>query len=1525
MLSMHPTVLAQTVIEVDDDRELTVDDILAGEFFGQLFSLGPATSFEIYDGGILASIAEPDAIDFLGSSIHIGSNGTLFSSSSERSTISNALIHLHTSGTVGSHLRLVDGSILNVLGGHVNRNLSIYDGSHVNLFDGEISGPVDVYSGAELTMRGGTIWSSSSNSRLVVHDGGVFRLEGGVVSNSFQVHDGGMAYISGGDGASVDIQGGAGLEFSGGYVNSITLGDASEALISGGTMRHSFTALGGSVAHVHGGAFGFQFRALDTSDVTLHGGYFELNGNSVLEIDGGIGENDLFTGVLSDGSVIIVSGQNHNTSIAPGAVTLSQDVPTPWDTTPIMLDEGVGQSVGLRPGETMYLSGSATLDPSYRVLGAELHMDGGFVGHNLLLARSTLSIQGGLIERDLSAFDGSEVHIAGGEVRGDARAYSGSTFTITGGHVGPGLRIERDSTLTMSGGHVQSLLAQDGSTSQISGGHIGARSRAYPGSTVHLSGGVIDDDFIIHPGASVYMSGGVIGDDLNTYDGKLVMSGGSLGRNAELGYRTIFKGIDFAADGVALSSMTEIPHDWRLITGILEDGSPLILNRYASDRLYAPIENFQHTSAPTVDTTPIHVLDGYGPSTGLRPGQTLVLSQQGKLREHFGMIGATLIMQGGSIGENLEGVDTLVTISDGAIGDYLTLSGSSHLNVLGGSIGIFGTAQNVTMTGGGIGLGFTLGQGGVMTMSGGTIADRFRMNEGVLTIHGGVIEGRAEFGDGSIVHMSGGTFKDGSRFEDQGVLNMSGGEFAGGVGFVDGGVLNLTGGRLHRLGMRYGGRVLMSGGDIGDSSNFGWQSQISMLGGSLGDEFTLGSDSFMLQSGGSVGRAFSVDETSTLILRGNEFRLDGEVVYSLEGGMPEGSIFTGTLEDGTVFIYNTEVGDSLPGGTVLLEHVDLPETGTRSSGADFSGARGARPGATVEVRNNERFGDNYASVDATVRVTAGEIGNRLELLNSTLTISGGGSVGDELNAYGGSTLNIYGGEIGDDLTLYDSHAEMVRGTVGDGVTLNRSTLNQIGGRIEGLLYLGEGGEYTLTSDGWLRRGVLTAGSMLHQDDGTIADGLWAQQGSRSTIVGGSFGNQLHTDAGSEVTLRGGEFEINKQAMEDSSRTFRNGDIMTGTLEDGTVFILAYDTYDRIARESLVLDQVALEAPDTDEIWLTDGNGPKGLREGQSLRLRPGARIQDEFASVSSTIRNDLGDIGDGFEAAYSNITMHGGSIGDQMALHGDTQLTLRGGTIGHGASIRSGSDAVIVNGSIGDLFEVHGRSTLEMIGGTIGNKMYLYSAGWALLWGGSVGDDLEADRSSRVELRGGALGKNATFTNLSELVMHSGSVGDDLYMSYEASLTITGGTVGNGFSASRDVIIDMAGGTIGDGMSVFARSELNLSGGSIGDSFALQRSSELNLFVHSYSIDGILQELDYGETVTLAMREREMLSGYLLDGSYFDFSLDGYGDDESIDFFHRDSTVTVSRPIPTPASWVMIFAGLGIGLSRRGLFQPRGR
>ena len=157
-------------------------------------------------------------------------------------------------------------------------------------------------------------------------------------------------------------------------------------------------------------------------------------------------------------------------------------------------------------------------------------------------------------------------------------------------------------------------------------------------------------------------------------------------------------------------------------------------------------------------------------------------------------------------------------------------------------------------------------------------------------------------------------------------------------------------------------------------------------------------------------------------------------------------------------------------------------------------------------------------------------------------------------------------------------------------------------------------------------------------------GLNASSGSEVNISGGSFGRDFVAYPGSDVELIGGEFRLNGAPFSDSSITLNEGDVFSGTLSDGSVFIFSDPVMESggDALSGVQLTSAILPTLDLSPVVVSTSNPShlSGLRPGQTLTLQEAGELGGSFEVVNATLNVEGGNLGCDAEATNSLSLIH---------------------------------------------------------------------------------------------------------------------------------------------------------------------------------------------------------------------------------------------------------------------------------------------
>lgn len=274
--------------------------------------------------------------------------------------------------------------------------------------------------------------------------------------------------------------------------------------------------------------------------------------------------------------------------------------------------------------------------------------------------------------------------------------------------------------------------------------------------------------------------------------------------------------------------------------------------------------------------------------------------------------------------------------------------------------------------------------------------------------------------------------------------------------------------------------------------------------------------------------------------------------------------------------------------------------------------------------------------------------------------------------------------------------------------------------------------------GSLSNTILEAGSVVNIHGGSVGRSLLrARPGSELNISGSRF-RDFDVQGGSQVTLFGGEFRLNGTAYSQPTISLNYGDVFSGTLSDGNVFIITPSS--NLSYSNIRLDSVPLP-PITVNHYVIDGTEqsvPNNLRAGQSLSLHDGGELDSLFYAQSASIEIQGGTVGQEMHVVESTVKISGGQLGNRFRAELGSTVTVTGGNFMSDALASEGSIWNIHGGSLGCCFSARGGSEVNVYGGNFGS--------------------LHALAGSTTNIHGGTLGGILAYGGITNLFVKSASV-----------------------------------------------------------------------------------------------------------------------------------------------------------------------
>jgi len=649
---------------------------------------------------------------------------------------------------------------------------------------------------------------------------------------------------------------------------------------------------------------------------------------------------------------------------------------------------------------------------------------------------------------------------------GDNQSIGGVTGQTTqlnltdGGSVGRSFDVNSGSEVNISGGTTLIFSASD-SEVNISGGSV-ARAFAIDDTVMNITGGSHGALFGASQGGEVNISGGSVGSINPTFGGEFNISGGIVGD------------LSNANSGSAVN-----------ISGGIVGG------------------RFEARSGSEVNISGGSVGAGFEAS----PGSDVEL-----LGGEFNLNGAPFT--GSTITLSADDVFT-GTLTDGSVFSFsprdsdelngVTLTPTA-LPLLDPTPMVVNTSLPARPSG--------LRAGQTLTLQDGGQLSNFEAVGATLNIEGGSLQ-RESSVIRTEVNISGGTVGlnfDGLKAFDNSVVNITDGTVAR-VDVYDS-AANITGGSVDRFFANSGSLVDISGGNVNREFIAAPGSQVNVSGGILGSRFDANLGSQVDISGGAVGNLRAVLGSDVELL-GGEFNLNGAPFTGSTISLGAGDVFSGTLTDGSAFIFNRqginefdrEPVEELSGVTLTPTALPLldptPIVVNRAFPARPSGLRA---GQTLTLQEGGQLGDHFEVVDATLNIDGGSVGRGAGFLRSEVNINGG--TVDSFAAHPGSVVNISGGNVAPfSLANSGSVVNISGGNVGNLFIANTgSEVNISGGAVPFGFRALIGSEFNLFGSDFAIDGVPIDGLTNDGDTLTIVDrGVFL---SGVLADGSAFGFQL---------------------------------------------------------------------------------------------------------------------------------------------------------------------------------------------------------------------------------------------------------------------------------------------------------------------------------------------------------------------------------------------------------------------------------
>jgi hypothetical protein len=471
----------------------------------------------------------------------------------------------------------------------------------------------------------------------------------------------------------------------------------------------------------------------------------------------------------------------------------------------------------------------------------------------------------------------------------------------------------------------------------------------------------------------------------------------------------------------------------------------------------------------------------------------------------------------------------------------------------------------------------------------------------------------------------------------------------------------------------------------------------------------------------------------------------------------------------------------------------------------------------------------------------------------SIEVNDGGRVDDVGDLYhvtpfsfAGSTVNVNdGGWFGSRETLIaDVELNIFEGGIAEGLSVfDGVTVNVLGGELQLPLDISGASSVVMSSGRIFGYSQGLTGGPVTVIGGVIGSHFTVESGGVLSVSGGQIGEQFKALTGSDVTFSGGEFQMNGSGVTDLNGGLPTDAVFTGTLPDGSVFILGEQARDDIAPGVMTLVANPLAPADVTPQVVSSGTVSAGLRSGQTLTLVDGGQLGNHFAAVGATLNIEGGTVGENLETAYSTVNISGGHIGDNSEVIGDyislfdgsvanitggrfsdklhtlagSKVDVSGGVFEDGMLVRRDSDTTLHGGD----FQLNGQPISELDAGLPENGIFTGTLADGTVFIFSNGSQIEANATTLASASLGpidttpqiistGIGPQGLRSGQALTLSGDGALGDN-FVAVGSTLNIEGGTVGDRARIAYSHV-EISGGRIEGAMSVYDGGTVNVTG-----------------------------------------------------------------------------------------------------------------
>jgi hypothetical protein len=886
-------------------------------------------------------------------------------------------------------------------------------------------------------------------------------------------------------------------------------------------------------------------------------------------------------------------------------------------------------------------------------------------------------------------------------------------------------------------------------------------------------------------------------------------------------------------------------------------------------------------------------------------------------------------------------------------------------------LAVAGTGQHVRVQSGGrLETQFRSGPGSQVTVEGGRIAEAFHAIGSEVTLESGTIARRFNAYEGAVVDVRGGLLDGDSQFFHNATLNVFGGEL-GQTTMRSGATANVHGGTLFHFGGARGSQINIYGGQVNQLGSGG---EVNVYGGNFGSFYADGPAARL--AGGAYPDNVHVGDTTTLVLEGSEFRIDGLPIAglsspgeSLDVNMStETRVLSGVFTDGTPFAFSEAEKNLLPASIRLVRgpgHAAGPSTiNVPAAVAPF----GIHSGQSLVLSPGGTIGENFvAGWGSRLTVHGGDVGGNLQVNGATVAMDGG---------------RIRGGA-----DLYDSAVLIIAGNAEfGGLEIRRGAVVNIGGnaRTNGDFQRVHHGGVLNINGGELRGIIQAEGGRVNITGGSytsLANDSYASRGSRVDVSGGSL-SQLRLHEGAQLNATGGSLgsislSTTTSAVIDGARvqslsTFggtqleiKTGNITNlgvfgttklrgGALGDGQDWGGVMEVYGDDFQvdgapvaglanpgDSVIFNYqpetlfTGVLSDGTPFAHATNDNFFRSFStEAGSVRLiRTPAPAPDSEVLVPAdaaplgavagqrVIVETGGALGNNFVAGHDSVVeVRGGVVGENFEAE-RSQVLMTGGTIGPQMDVFRGATVTVSGGTVGEEWAVAPGGRLDVTGGLMGNRGQVLG-GVVNVSGGKIGSGFDALDGSVVTMTGGMIDSEFEVFDGGRADIRGGEIGGNLHVEDGGVANVSGGRL-RGLEPQDGSTVVVTGGLI-DAISPRPGSHVEVRGGAYGDAFENQGATP-TLFGLDFEINGapVAGLGEIGQEATLTVASDQLFTGTLSDGTPFAFTTN---ESDTMRTVRLVRTADVAGPavinVPSDAAPLGVRAGQELRLGAGGVLGP---